>query len=187
MSEETDYKKLYEDSLKQVARLETSLEQSNAECKRRKEERATLKAEIDDMRTKTADYDTVRGELRGIKNREVTKTLYEDDELGLNPKVPVERLLTILGIQAGADDFNPDTLREKLAGMRETDPYLFRDADTNQPVVPVSTQTPAREVPRWASRGVSDVSSHTRSIELTESHLRDPVFMAQYSKAQQKK
>jgi hypothetical protein len=173
MSEDVkDYKALYEAAQAHNTRLEASLEQANAESKRRKDEKATLKAELEDMRALAKEAGTLRGELRTIKHREAAKGLYEDKELGLNPKVPVDRLLTILDYKPENDEFSLEAVKEKLSSLKETDAYLFAEKTDGAE----SPKTPVAEWARPGERG----KSNTKPVALTPAHLSDPVFMQQY-------
>lgn len=171
-----DYKALYEASTSQVSRLEASLEQANAESKRRKDEKATLKAELETVKAGAAEAETLRGELRKIKHREAAKSLYEDEEIGLNRKVPVDRLLTILDYKPEGEEFNLDAVKEKLASLKETDAYLFAE-QTDGAESPKTPAYPA--VAEWAKPGERG-KPNTKAVVPTQAHFRDPAYMLDF-------
>lgn len=114
-----------------------------------------------------SQLEEARGQLRQLKHREGLKGLYGDKDLGLNPNVPVERLETILGYKPDSDDFDARAVREKVAALKTSDPYLFGSDATSQ-------AQSAQPLP-WGGRGAS--GQPVSGPVLTEAQLRDPLYM----------
>lgn len=168
-----DYKAEYEKLTKQV-------ETATGESTRRKAELKELRTEMEGLRTKASEAETLRGELRLTKHRDGLKSLYSDEELGLNSKIPVEKLMKLIDYKPESDEFDAAAVKEKLAALKESDSYIFVEKSGEEPVTP---QPPA---PKWANRGASDAKT-VKNTPLTEAQMRDPAYMAAYFKAQSKK
>jgi hypothetical protein len=131
--------------------------------------------------------DRLRGELRTFKHREGISQLAYSPEVGLNKSVPVDRLMKLIDYKPETDDFNPQSVKQVLVGLKQSDPYLFGEGGTaTSPQAP--GQGAAALNPSVAAMGGalgrgSSPSPFAQSGPTPE-QMRDPGFMSQYNAAQ---
>lgn len=115
--------------------------------------RSTHQSEVDKLTAKRDEYKKAldakpdpESELSQLKlqlkqrdARDAFKSLYEDAEVGLNGKVPVEKLWKLIDFDP-AKDLDLGTIKGQLAGLKESDPYLFQ-AQVANPSSPGGTPT----------------------------------------------
>jgi hypothetical protein len=130
-----------------------------------------LATEVEQLRKATPEqlkreHAEAVGKLRTLAHRDGIKALYGD--LGINPQVPVERLMGVMNYLPDGDQFDAEAVKGKIAALKTSDPYLFGTGatagDQSQPAPPA-----------WAGRGASGQSAP--GANFTEAQLRDPEFM----------
>lgn len=120
------------------------------------------------------DLDAARGELRTLRHRGGFAEIAGDKALGLAPGVSPERLMTLAGWKADADQFDPKAARSAVEALKATDPYLFAAGQTAGGSAPQPGQTPPAP-PEWAARGATGQT--VAGAPPTDAQLRDPVYM----------
>lgn len=166
-----------------LERLNDRVNRLTAESTQRKQTIRNLKAELEKITAErdelskakappeAEELNRLRTELRTVKHLEGFRGLIGDKELKLNGQVKPERLMALIGYAPESDDFDAKTVKKQIEALKESDPYLFTEADTPSAAEPAGSQ----KTPDWASRGVPQQPGER--VTLTSQHLRDPVFM----------
>lgn len=172
------------------SRLSEKLDAATARLKELEQERDTYKAQAESTSTKLAEakkspgdlqakLDEALGTLRKLKHAEVFKSLHEDKELGLNPKVTPERLMQLLGYEAEGDEPDPKTIRERVAALKDSDGYLFSEPAGETPESSPGRGNAQAETQRapgpGLKRGALDTSAGGYTVR--RSDTADPEWM----------
>lgn len=158
----------------------------------------TTTAERDDYKTKATtqppneiaeELAKTKVELRTLKHRDGLKQLAYSAEVGINPNVPVDRIMKLAEYIPETDEFDAKGAKVKLLALRTTDAYLFQPggestqegsapggAGSDQAALNPEIETMVGALGRGSGHAAASAGSRP-----TQGQLQDPRGMREWS------
>ena len=161
---------------------------------------AALTKERDGLRSSAPDpaasavlateLEELRGQVRMARHKDGLAALAYSAEIGVNKAVPVDRLITISGYKAGADEFDPKAATKLLEALKVSDPYLFGEGGGGPapgPAPAPGVRPPANESHLWrAVQNRGEARGVVPSESITREQSRDAAFVMEQAAMRRK-
>ncbi len=171
-----------------VADLITQLTEANSEAKDRRlenkrlvKELETITVERDDFKKKAEappsdEVKTLRAQLLERDHRDTWKGLQGDAEIGLNPKIPIEKVWKNLDYRPDGEA-SPEKIKALLLKARETDHHLFVEGTATAGTDP-NPEAEVRLAGTPALNGTGGTGGRApAALAPTTAQLQDPRWM----------